>query len=92
MLIVQQIAGLILAGFSVFFMLWFLTNTVRESLSRYRRHSRRLVPEAASSPVRTFSPQAPSNSARVPHNPDIAARRPLPQFGQSSRSLHTASR
>jgi len=92
MLIIQQIAGLILAGFSMFFMLWFLTNTVRESLSRYRRHSRRPVPEAEYSQVKTFSPPVQSNSGRAPHSPNKGAPRPLPQFGQSSRSLHTASR
>ena len=92
MLIVEQIAGLILAGFSVLFMLWFLANTFRESLSRYRRHSRRPAPEMDSRPVRTFSPQVQSNSGRAPHNPDKGALHPLPKFGQSSRSLHTSSR
>jgi hypothetical protein len=92
MVFVQQLAGLILAGFSVLFMLWFLANTIRESLSRYWRHSRRPVPREVFSPVRTFSPQIQSNSGRAPRNPDKGALRPLPQFGQSSRSLHSASR
>ena len=92
MLNVQQIIGLFLATFSVCFMLWFLGNLIRESLAGYRRHSHRPVPETDSWQVRTFSPRVPSNSVPVPHNPDKGALRPMPQFGQSSRSLHSASR
>jgi hypothetical protein len=92
MLNVPQIIGFLLAGFSVLFMLWFLTNLIRESYAEYRRHARRPLSDIDSWPARTFSPRAPSSSARVPHNPDRGALRPMPQFGQSSRSLHSASR
>jgi hypothetical protein len=89
---------------SVAFLLWFLGNLIRESRAQYRRHAHRPVCEVDTWPVRTFSPQAPSSSVLVPHNAGKSALRPLPQFapepapkfapqfGQSSRSLHSVSR
>ena len=96
MLIVQQIAGLLLAGFSVSFMIWFLAGTLRESRSRHRRDAHIPVEAADSWQAATFSPQVPSRSVSAQRNPDKGAPRPqplpAPQFGQSSRSLHSASR
>jgi hypothetical protein len=81
---------------SVAFLLWFLGNLIRESHAEYRRYARRPVSEVDSWPVRTFSPQAPSNSIRVPHTAGKSALRPLPQFapqfGPGSRSLRSVSR
>ena len=100
MLNIQQIVGLLLAGFSVTFMLWFLGNLIRESHNRYQRHAHPPVEERDSWRFRAISPQVPSSSVRVPHSSGKGALRPEPDFaprfapplGQSSRSLRTSSR
>ena len=92
MLNVQQIIGLLLAGFSVTFMLWFLGNLIRESRSRYPRHAHPPVEGAESWQFRAISPQVPNSSVRAPHNSGKGALHPAPQFVQSSRSLRSASR
>lgn len=92
MLIVQQITGLILAGFSVVFMLWFLVNLVRESRISHLRDARPPIEEPDSWHVRNPGPQPPSSSIRAPRSSGKLDHRPEAQFGQSSRSLRTANR
>jgi hypothetical protein len=92
MLIAQQIIGLILAGFSVAFMLWFLVNLIRDSRARYPRHAHPPVEESQSWQVKTFSPQVSSPQVRIPQSPVNGGLRPVPSFGQGSRSPHVASR
>jgi hypothetical protein len=90
--IVQQIIGLVLGGFAVFFMLWFLGNLIHESRTRYRRHAQPSVAETESWQFRTLGPQVPSSSAGVSSSSSKGALRPLPQFGHGSRFPHIASR
>ena len=92
MLIVQQIVGLIIAGFSVLFMLWFLSGLIRESRTRYRHRVPPPVANADSWQARALGPQAPISSVGGPRNSGKGALRPEPQFGQSLRPLHTSSR
>ncbi len=92
MLIAEQITGLILAVLSVLFMLWFLAALIRESRTRYPRYAHPPVEETNSSQLWNPSPLVPGSSVPDPRNPGNGARRPVPQFAQSSRSLRIANR
>jgi hypothetical protein len=80
MLIAEQITALILAAFSLFFMLWFLAGTIHDSANRFQRHARPSSQEADSWPVESFSPPATSPSASSKQTASKAPQRPQPQY------------
>jgi hypothetical protein len=90
--IAQQITGLILAGFSIYFMLWFLAGTLRDSRTRYRHHVPTPASETESWQFRTVSPQPSSTPVSGPRNSGAGAFRPEPRFGHGLRPVPSSSR
>ena len=88
MLILQEVSGLTLTCFSVFFMLWFLRGLVRESLTHRSRTANPPVEERDSWQSGTLAPRAHGS-------PRVSPLRALPsalQSAQASRLLRTATK